>query len=197
MLLQYPTHSVPMRIIGVDPGTNTLGVAVIDLDLQTGQRTLIDARTFDVTKNQKDYHNLFAVHGDSEGRLQMLEDALVNYFNWFQPHVVISESPFLRARLATAFRALTLCLSRIRQALIRHDRFKPLHLSDPMTVKAAVGVHSKVSKNKDALGKDKVKEAVMMQDILNPGGIDLSELDEHSIDAIAVACSRIVAMYQP
>lgn len=197
MLLQYPTHSVPMRIVGIDPGTNTLGVAVIDLDLQTGQRTLIDARTFDVTKNQQPYHNLFDIHGDSVGRLQMLEDALVNYFEWFQPHAIISESPYLRARLVSAFRALTRCLDRILQAVIRYDRFKPLHLADPMTVKAAVGVHSKGSKNKEALSKDKVKEAVMKLDLLNPGQIDLSALDEHSIDAIAVACSRIVSMYQP
>lgn len=197
MLLQYPPYPAPLRICGIDPGTNTLGVAIIDLDLQTGARTLVDARTFDVTKNQREYHNLFAIHGDSEGRLQMLEDALSNYFGWFRPHTVVSESPYLRARLVSAFRALTLCLSRIRAALIRHDRFMPLYLADPMTVKAAVGVRSKGAKDKEALSKENVKAAVMKLGLLNPGNIDIASLDEHSIDAIAVACSRIEAMYQP
>lgn len=196
MLLQYPPYSIPYRIVGIDPGSVTLGACVIDLDLQTRTETLVDVRTFDASKNMRDYHNLSRIHGDRCARLQIHEDSLTGYFSVFKPHAIISEAPFL-GRFPQAFAALTECVTAIRRAVMRYDRFMPLHIADPMTVKSAVGVHRMGRKDKGALSKENVHAAVMQLPLLNPGQIDLASLDEHSIDAIAVARSRIVTMYQP
>jgi hypothetical protein len=88
-------------------------------------------------------------------------------------------------RFPQAFAALTECLTAIRRAVLRYDDFKPLLLVDPPTAKLAVGVKGKGSV------KDDVKQGVLsLRNLLNPDNIDIQNLDEHSIDAIAVAMSR-------
>jgi Holliday junction resolvasome RuvABC endonuclease subunit len=166
------------------------------LDLQTGQRTLIDVRTFDAARSLVHYRSAVAVHGERVARLLAHEHGLASYFSVFRPHAIASEAPYL-GRFPQAYAALVECVSAIRRAVMTYDAYMPLHVVDPMTVKAAVGVVSKGRKKSDALSKENVRAAVMGLGLNNPGQIDLEALDEHSIDAIAVACSRVLVMYQP
>lgn len=173
-----------------------MGVAVIDLELLTGTKTIVDVRTFDADKSLVHYRNAVNVYGERTARLLAHEHGLATYFHLYRPHAIISESPYM-GRFPQAFAALTECVTAIRRAVMTYDRFMPLHMADPMTVKAAVGIVSKGRKDKAALSKENVKAAVLQQPLLNPGGFDLNALDEHSIDAIAVALSRILVMYHP
>lgn len=208
MLFQYPLQVIPFRVIGIDPGSNTLGVAVLDIDLMSQTETLVDARTFDASKGLREYHNMLRVYGELATRVQSHEDTLVGYFSFYRPHAIICESPFL-GRFPAAFKALLACMFSIQRAVIRYDRFMPLHMADPMSVKAAVGVTSKGipkgprqkgrkrGRTNAELAKDKVRDAVLGLDMINASGLDLTLLDEHSIDAIAVARARVMAMFQP
>ncbi len=63
----------PYRIIGIDPGTNTLGVSCLDLDLRTGELTLIDSRTFHGARMVRERQRLADVYGDRFARLLGLE----------------------------------------------------------------------------------------------------------------------------
>jgi len=190
--------------VGIDPGSVTLGAAALDVDLATGQVTLLEARTFDASKLVRDYTNLVAVHGERVARLTAHEDNLHGYFRFIEPHSIVSESPYM-GRFPQAFAALTECITAIRRAVIRYDPHMPLLMVDPMNVKAAVDVFSKgrpkVGKGKHGktgLTKDDVKDGLLRKldpsitpnPIFNPNGIDIDRLDEHSIDAVAVAYSR-------
>ncbi len=195
-MLTYPSHPVPYRVLGIDPGSVTLGVAVLDFDLDTRVVELIDAQTFDASKSLGQYRNVVEVHGERVARLLAHENGLSTYFGIMRPQTIVSESPYL-GRFPLPFAALTECITAIRRAVLRYDPFMPLHMADPMTVKAAVGVHAKGRRDKDALKKEKVQAAVAALPLSNRSGIDLMQLDEHSIDAIAVAMSRLVEMQKP
>lgn len=183
-MLFQPDNPTQYRIVGIDPGTNTLGVAAVDVDLVTKEIVLLDARTFDANSLLYAYGNTVQWHGERVARLLAHEDTLYGYFRYLGPHSIISESPYM-GRFPQAFAALTECLTAIRRAVMRYDTFKPLLLVDPPTAKLAVGVKGKGST------KDDVKNGVLsLRDLLNPDNIDIRNLDEHSIDAIAVAISR-------
>lgn len=95
-------------------------------------------------------------------------------------------------RFAAAFRALTECMVFISDAVGRYDPMMLLHVVDPPTAKMAVGLVIK-----KGMTKDDVKKAVLaLKDLENPNGIILEDLDEHSIDSIAVGyylAKRILA----
>jgi len=69
----------------------------------------------------------------------------------------------------------------IRQAVMVYDSHMPLNLVDPPTVKRAAGVVLRRGTD-----KEDVKQALLgRQDLV--WGVDIHVLDEHSIDAVAVA----------
>lgn len=181
--LNYDDH--PYRVVGIDPGTNTLGVAVLDIQLATNEIALLDARTFVGQSMLDGYRKLAAVHGDRMARLMAHEDNLVRYFQTMTPHSIISESPFL-GRFPATFAALTECMTTIRRAVWRYEQELSLLLVDPPTAKMAVGLVIR-----RGMDKEDVKQAILRLTALqNPTNLDLAALDEHSIDAIAVAFTR-------
>jgi len=158
------------------------------LDLDTGEIELVDARTFDGTNLARVYPTVAEVHGDRYARLMAHEDNLYGFFGYMRPHTVICESPFMR-KFPAAFAALTECCMHVRRALMRYDAYMQLHMVDPPTAKTAVGAKAKGS------NKDGVKEAILNNPrLLNPLHIDIAALDEHSIDAIAVAFKRALEL---
>jgi len=113
-------------------------------------------------------------------RLQQHHDELIQWCHILKPHAVIAESPF-QGRFAQSFAALTECINMIRQAVMVYDSHMPLNLVDPPTVKRAAGVVLRRGTD-----KEDVKQALLgRQDLV--WGVDIHVLDEHSIDAVAVA----------
>lgn len=171
----------PYRFVGIDPGTDTLGAAVLDVDVFTGAFSLMDARTFHGSRMLKHLRETERTYGGRFARLHGLEVALAEYFAEAQPHAIISESPYLGQR-ATPYAALTECLSSIRRAVRTYNDRLPLREVDPARAKARIGVSGKSG------DKSLMHAAVMgLRDLRNPTGIDLTQLDEHSIDSIAIA----------
>lgn len=184
-MLVQPAHSLPYRLVGLDPGSNTFGASVLDVDLATQEISLIHAETFVGESLARAYFHVINVHGNRVARLMALEEVLYNFFRDNEPHGIIAESPYL-GRFPKTFAALTEAITTIRRATFRYDMFMPLLMIDPTSVKNGVGM--RIVKGKT---KEDVKEAVKaLKDLSNPYGIDLDALDEHSIDAIAVAYYR-------
>lgn len=192
-MFSLPSHPIPYRIVGVDPGSTTLGIAVLDLYLEDFSIELVDARTFNAARGISHYQTVTDFHGDRMARLHSLQDSLYGYLACFRPQGFASESPYM-GRFANAFRALTECLLVIQQTAYVYDPRMRVHLIDPMTVKAAVGIVAKGYRNKAALAKEHVREAVLKLPLRNPGNFNMEAFDEHSIDAIAVAIARIKQM---
>lgn len=175
-------QEVPLRVVGIDPGTETLGFTVLDLYLSSKRKVVQACFTVETTPMLRDYKVELATHNTRTARLMALEDRLFILFEQFQPNVVAAETPFL-SRFPQAFAALTECYSYIRRAVHRYDRYMPLEGIDPPTAKKGVGVLVKRGVTKD----DVAKAIGKLTDLEFAEGISLEGLDEHSVDSIAVA----------
>jgi len=182
MPIHYPPDA-PYRIVSCDPGTDTLGVALSELDLKLGILTVQEAHTFRGSQLQRHYPVVSRYHNDRFARLLGHEDNLFNYFNQTAPHLIVSEGPYL-GRFPAAFAALTEVVSTIRRAAIRYDPYLKFLVIDPSTVKKAIGMRGNS-------GDKSIVKQTLLAAIHNRIGtlqshVDLNSLDEHAIDAIAV-----------
>lgn len=179
-MLPHPPGVEPYRIVSIDPGTDTLGTAVLDIDLDQRQVAVAEVYTFHGSRLQRLFPLVVSVHGERMARLMAHEENLLSFFNYARPHGIVSESPYM-GRFPSAFAALTECVSAIRRAVHRYDPLMPLHVVDPSTVKKNVGVKG-TSGDKSAMAR----AIANLPDLKNPSQIPFAELDEHSVDAIAV-----------
>jgi Holliday junction resolvasome RuvABC endonuclease subunit len=184
-MLHLPDDPTPYRIVGIDPGTDTLGVSVLDLDLADGSISLVTSQTFHGSKLIRGYQEMEETMGARFARLHVLEQLLVDAFHEEQPHSIISESPYFNSRRPQAYGALVEAMAMIGRAVYRYHSRMPLLTVDPASNKANLKVSGKSG------DKELMKAAVLKQaDILNPHHIDLAQLDEHSIDSASVGYYR-------
>lgn len=172
------------RVVGIDPGTDTLGVSLIEVDLRTSELILLDSVTYRGQLLARSDPLRIEKHGDRFARLMGHRSNLLYYFQQAQPHAFACEAPYM-GRFPQAYAALTECVLVIKQAVELYDPFKKLYLYDPPTVKKSVSVNGK-SGDKEAM-----RRAIsQLRDLQNPSGISFAVLDEHSIDSIAVSYCR-------
>lgn len=179
-MLTMPINASPIAaMIGIDPGSSALGLSILKFDIRTGRIVSTDARTYRGEKYIK--HSWLAeTHGERTARIYAVEDIMVEVFNQIDPYHIVSESPFFNSRFPAAYGALKEVMSSIVRAVIRHDNWKTLHLVEPTVVKQGVGWKGKAD-------KDEMKRLVnLLPDLCYQGTVPLLELDEHSIDALAV-----------
>ena len=179
-MLPLPTGSHEASIVGIDPGTVNFGVATLTFDLTTFKPTRCEARTLDGERLPgSDWSEL--IHGARYRRVEALKAQLVKIFDADQPVFVCSESPFYSKRQPNAFGALTEVICAIREAVKLYSLWKPLLLVDPPRVKQAVGASGNAKK--DGVLAALKKQTELMDALTCP----IDDLDEHAIDAIAVA----------
>lgn len=185
-MLPIPTLPRPLTVIGIDPGTSSLGLSRLTWDMTSPIFTVQDSFTLHFKNNDPDYRELGELHGNKMIRLQQLKDQLQCYLLHSQPHVIISESPFM-GRMANAFRALTECLLVIQQTVMEYNVQLPLLTASPYEVKQAAGV---TLGKKQGMAKDDIRTALLANSLL-VWKVDPLVLDEHSIDATAVALTYL------
>lgn len=177
-------------IVGLDPGTETLGVGIITFDVRT---LWIEKTTALTLKGSKCRMNPSMIESHSErfARIDTLGLNILDILHYHKPIAVVCESPFFNSKRPQAFSALIEATAMIRYTVWRYDPSIGLCLVDPPSVKQAVGA-------KGNAGKDDVQKAVLTIGELNYQGLlPLSSLDEHSIDAIAVAYSKLIDYRKP
>lgn len=184
-MLTLPDRPTPLRVLGIDPGTTTLGVSRLDYDFEGPEVDIVDAFTFTARESHPGYQNTLETYGNKYARLQNLQECLVQLFQEHRPHAVICEQPYL-GRFATAYAALTECAFIIHQALFAYDPYLPLWRVEPRPAKLAAGVVMPKPGSKEKLTKDHVRIALAQQPHLR-WHVDMTELDEHAVDATAVA----------
>lgn len=167
-------------IVGIDPGSTKLGVSIIYFDILTLELISCESYTFDANKlNGLDWLTLS--HTDRVHRLFKHKENLLNIFRRCNPICVTVESPFINMKRPQAFGALTEVFFCIRQAVIEYDVWCGFYSVEPSNVKRAVGAMG----NAD---KQAVKSAlIQINELMNKSVQPLDTLDEHSIDALAVA----------
>lgn len=187
----FPYTPLPhtANIIGIDPGSETLGLAVITFDVTNMQIVSTQAKTFTGSKlpgmNDWDINT----HSARFSRINAHADNLLGLLHHYQPLQIASESPFFNPGRPMAFEVLVEVLNAIRRTVYAYDPWRHLYMIDPPTVKNAVGAKGNADKNVMKLAVSDLRPELK---IINDHQYDM--FDEHSIDAISVAYTRYVGL---
>lgn len=196
---RLPVKNEVIRIVAIDPGTDTLGVSVLSLDLVTKETEILDSRTFKASKMLRinDYlKDQAELRGERFSRLELHRENLKSYLDKWTPAFVASESPFMGRRKANAYEALLECIVIIRKAVSDYDNELVVEMISPPSAKKIVGVTGK-GKTKDDVAKGVSKFIANSKNKTTYKGLTpISKLDEHSIDSIAVGLYEAHHIYE-
>lgn len=178
-----------LRIIGIDPGSTTMGVGLIEVNLKDQLIIGMAAKTLNAKKLRLSELDE-KVHSARYSRIYALGDALYDLFAEVKPSIVACESPFMSRRQPTAYGSLMETVYAVRTALRNYDSTIPLDLVDPPTAKIAVGAKGNAGKEEVLAGLVKVceKEGALFDE--EKSGMAIKEIDEHSSDGLAIAYWR-------
>lgn len=181
MLLQVSSKKdLSLRIMGIDPGTENLGMSLGVCDFMTPNYTIIDACTFDVKSLIHKSHGYLVEHQSRNIAMYTSVYKLVyQAIHDLQPDLVICESPYMDKRFPLSYMLLSLCTQAVQQAVKDYSIFVQFETIDPASAKMGVGAKGN---NGD---KNLMRNAVLNNAHIK-GVIDLNLLDEHAIDSIAI-----------
>lgn len=170
-----------LRIMGFDPGSSFLGVSLLESDDLRAKISYCDAFTL---TTDKQYYYSSADRSDRQNRLRSIEYYLCGHIRDMRPHVVVYETAFNNPSRPGAYGPLVETISMITRSVDAYSLHIPVFGIAPMEVKKAFGVAGK-AKGEDAksLVYDKVKALKLPFNCYTY----FDELDQHSVDAIAVA----------
>lgn len=181
-----PEHYRRANLISFDPGIHTTGTACVTFDTSNGTLLSITAKTFKT--DRLNFYTGFEQEalGLRSVLLERLSLAAHNEFMIYRPWAIGCESPFYNPGMPGAYGSLTEVVSTLQTTANRYNPNIPFDLLSPQNVKKAIGVAGKK-------GKGVVREALAaLPNVCNVLTEPLSSLDEHSLDAIAVA----IAMFK-
>lgn len=173
-----------IRVMGIDPSTTNMGVFVADVNLKEKKPfELVYANTIYGSKVMYDIPTQFDDLSDTgvNARSFGLARSLRTLIDVYEPDTGICEDNFLGQSPLT-FKQLIQFVSLVREAFNTQD----IHLSYvlPNLAKNIVDANFRGSQKED------VRNGVLAYEWLEARDTDLSLLDEHSIDAAAVALYR-------
>ncbi|MNO14076.1 Crossover junction endodeoxyribonuclease RuvC [compost metagenome] len=179
--MRFNDNSFIYRIMGIDNGSSQLGMVIADLDLRSGQYTVLHADTFVAEKMLGEHTGLVTTHGARWARQNTLRDAVARELRFFNPHAVAVETPFFMPRRVQSFETLTEMMIFIRQAVEDYNPGSDIYRVTPGEAKRAV--QSANFTMKKVVIKDCVRS---LSNITYKEGIRKDALTEHEYDAIAV-----------
>lgn len=168
-----------IRLVSVDPSTTNMGIAVIDVNIVEEEKfKLVHVGT--IFGDKVDYHD--KPNYDERPAMKRsygLAKAYKDILEIFEPNVAIVEDNFL-GRSADTYKQLITAVCLLRQATKEYDPRMYLMNILPNIAKAVVDANFKGTQKEDVLhGLEKYPH-------LDFNGFDLSLLDDHSTDAIAI-----------
>lgn len=166
------------NILGIDPGTDTIGFSVITIDIDSLEVVSVKAWTVKASKLLDEQSLEVQIHSTRFSRLKIISNIFEDILYSFTPTIVVSEAPFFNRLRPSAYAPLVETVFILQKTLNNWDDYKPLYMCDPPTVKKAIGASARADKHA-------VKVAIKTLEELKV--IDFETLDEHSVDATAVA----------
>lgn len=178
------------RILSIDPGSTTCGLAITEYDEVTGECFVVDAHTIHLDKLVKHYYpNELVFYGEKFTKIIALKDSMLRILEAWKPDHVVSEGPYMGS-FVTTFASLTTCVVAIRFALREYSTYMDVTVIDPATVKKSLMVSGK-SGDKELIRKAIKGRALHFIDV------DIDKIDEHSVDAIAVGQCYLTQFIKP
>lgn len=172
-----------VRLLAIDPGTTTLGIAVLDVYPDTRKVVPVYVDTVIANDNHEHYRQIGIVHGNRHNRLYQHNQNVLAILEEYNPHYVIHENPF-KGKFVDSFAALTACIAYIKMACFEYNPFLFVDGVDPVTVKKNLGIKLGGGRSKERKDKDLVYQHVLAREDIDSQY--LVGLDEHSSDAVAV-----------
>lgn len=189
-MLTFPAGSRGyFTVVGTDPGTHTLGLGALHVDMRSFKLVGFEAYTLVATKLMSDDDLLVATHGHVHARVCAHKKAIVRHLQHLRPSAVASEDAFFNRRFPGAYAPLLQSINAIREAVKEYNPFLPFTLIEPSVVKVAVG--AKGGGNNKTLVLDGIK-AIKEFDVPTP--TPLNTLSEHAVDSLAIAYARLKQM---
>lgn len=174
-------EDITYRVLSIDPGAN-FGITISEGDMGLTYLKPLHSETVDLNKWAKIlYPELLEIYGSRFARIHALRHILSNVLRRWQPDFVSHENAFLNSRRVTAGIILSEYVLTIRLCIAEYDLMVPIYGYSPFEIKSAVKIKGKLSGDKDL-----VKQAINKLDDLNLSEVDVVELDEHSVDSIAI-----------
>lgn len=182
-MMPYLDKPLSVGILSIDTGSISLGVSYSVFNYQTGIQEVVMSTTFKIqTVIRHGECNYNHAATNNMNNTAAIYNVINSLCQTYQPDIVVAEASFL-GRFPTAFASLTLALNAIERACYDYDIDVGFATIDPPTVKNCVGVTGKSSDKED------MRQAVQSHPFINLGIIDISLLDEHAIDSIAIGYS--------
>ncbi|UOX39580.1 putative crossover junction endodeoxyribonuclease [Aeromonas phage ZPAH34] len=175
-----------IKIMGIDPGTRSLGLAALEVSIhKKGPFKLIYADTI-----LGDY-NTYGVRADGEHQVfaKGLTRAYSHVFDLIEPNVVGCEDNFLGLNPAS-FKRLIEVVSYFNIYTTTNKKDTPFKLILPRLGKQIVGADFRGSEKED------VKKGLSKCSFLDLNGFDLDLLSEHAHDAILMSLYVAVQYYK-
>lgn len=176
------------NILGIDPGTDTIGFCILTIDIHNLDIQSIKPWTEKISRYIEE-DEITEIHGNKFMRLNKIKEQLSNILEIFNPTYIASEAPFYNRLKPSAYAPLVETIYVIQNTVFEWDRLNSIYLIDPITVKKSIQALFKGNKEKGEDNKDVVKIAIKKIKELNKVNFDL--LDSHSIDACAVAYCQL------
>lgn len=183
-MYQHTFSPEPIRICSIDPGSDTMGIAFIDLDLTTLEINVIEVDTYNALKAIRQYFEYETLVSRRTQRIAYLESVLSDLLHNYRPNLIIAEAPYM-GRFATAFETLVEVRMMMYRAVEHYCLSMPMETIDPMTVKERFGVAKKGSNKEDMQRAICERTDIVWTAFKRP-----HELDSHSADAVAVGLWR-------
>lgn len=168
-----------IRLIGIDPGSTSLGVSVFEREIDTNKIALLWASTMKGNPFIRQYENMAELNGKRFAKMYGYKCTLLNFFSNWQPNDIVCEGSYMK-EFPAAYAALTEIVLTIRLAALEYRSDMAVSIIDPATIKKNIGVKGN-SGDKDLI-KKKVKELKI--NFYQPQSFE--SLDEHALDAIAI-----------
>lgn len=174
-----------LRVMSLDPGSDTMGMSILDYEYATGNIYVIESFTHHGSIMMRKDEEL--IYGSMQARLFAHQRNLIRLIQLWDVDVVVSESAYFK-RFPLPFAVLIQVVDNIINAARITKR--PYYGIDPSTIKKSVGAHA--SKH----NKDEVKEKLLtIPNMIFQQRIPFEFLDEHSSDSIAVGYCFIKMNY--
>jgi Holliday junction resolvasome RuvABC endonuclease subunit len=168
-----------LNIIGIDPGSRSLGVAVLVLNGDNVIHLSLETLHFDNLKYQ--YPECYR-EGSPADRILILTDTLRRRLKRLDANCLFIESPFINPGRISAFKPLVELNKTILEVVTEvYGRQFPVAFLAPVAVKKQMKT--------EKLDKDSMKKALLKNTQLANFTSVLEQADEHSLDAVAVALS--------
>ena len=163
-----------IRILGIDPGSYTTGLALLVIDSKTSELVAIECELIDVYDVVKhDY-----VRDKLYERLFVMGKRLSSLLEYLVPDVVSIESGYIDRFRPGAYGVLSKVMYMIHNSIHQYD---PMLMTEEFRPKVA----KKIIQVKDMDKKATTKDALVLRKDIT-ALIDLDRISEHEIDAISL-----------